>query len=541
MAIVPVEYYYGNVDVPSFFILVYNYPKPPVTSPNSADQILKAASWSEAQQFARAFLSITRLQYVVLSSLSPREPSGASYETNRETYWREGDRIILEPWRMGMETIKVLTERKGPVVAREEDPEMQQRLREITRMMNSARPGESLVDILNRRFEADLAKNARARTKTLWKYGNFDPEQGRLVPLKEVIIEAPRESARKGEQTDLGAYERDVPRGRDTIGGSKITEQAFVRWLQQMTAENFGALDLKSILANYADFGINAAKDRAVEDPLVAPWLSLESKQIEGLEENPLYTGLKETIEMAREAGVDDRQILTELKKMGFDLERPTSEGLQRAKREVEQLTKEKEELEKKLEEAKHPVIPGAKPPRPRTLPGPISPEEVSLLYNTFVSIITRRVKREPFPAEISKFDDLVDTLQKIKPPLKFVQARIQVENLAQQLATVASAGRIVVTRGKARMQELLETMLSRQLTPDEADELARLQAGEEFTTTEVIEYEKPTVYLVADSGPWKVAYPYRLGGYWRREDATVNMANWESKGFKVRIEGNSG
>lgn len=540
MAIVPSEYYVADVDVPSFFIFIYNMVRPATPEPYEANQILKAESWSEAQKFARAFLSVARSQHVVLSALSPREPGGYSSETNRETYWREGDRINVETQRLPAEALKMLS--KGKLgIAREEDPETQYRLREITKMMNSARPGESFIDVLNKRFEADLAKNARAKTETLWKYGNFDPNQDRLIPLKEVIVEEPRKSVRKGEQTDLGAYERDIPKGRDTIGGSKITEQAFVRWLQQVTGENFGLIDLKSVLENYADFGINSAKDRATSDPLIAPHLTQESRQIEGLEENPLYTGLKETIEMARSAGVDDRQILAELKKMGFDLERPTSEGLQRAKKEVEQLTKEKEELERKLEETRHPPVPGAKPPRPKTLPGPISPEEANLLYNTFASIITRRVKREPFPTEISKFDELVDTMQKVKPPLKFVQQRIQVENLARQLATVASAGRIVVSWGKARIAELLDAMLSRELSPNEKDELARLQAGEELTTTEVIEYEPPSIFIIADSGPWKVQYPMKLGGYWRREDAEVNLANWQAHGFKARIEGNNG
>ena len=179
---------------------------------------------------------------------------------------------------------------------------------------------------------------------------------------------------------------------------------------------------------------------------------------------------------------------------------------------------------------------------------GPIPQEQVDLLFNTFNSIITRRTKREPLPTEIAKFDDLIATMQKVKPLLKFVQARIQIENLARQIAAVATAGRIILRRGQARIDELLDTMLTRRLSEDEEDELRRLREGEELTSLEVIEYEPPTIVLIAESGPEKYplgralkvdsVYPREIGRYFEMFIAQENASLFEKRGYKIKIEG---
>lgn len=119
----PVDYYLAEEGRSAYYILVYNKPKPPRSI--RPDQILKADTWEEAQNFAKCFVSATQLQYVEISALSPtlkesdsKQPTSLfyrsrynAYETTKEEYWNEDGTVYYTSWTMPAPVIKSLTEK----------------------------------------------------------------------------------------------------------------------------------------------------------------------------------------------------------------------------------------------------------------------------------------------------------------------------------------------------------------------------------------------------------------------------------------------
>ncbi len=98
------NYYLPEKDKPSFYIFIFNRPKPPSTPcPN---QILKAHSWKDAQIFAACFSAHTNFQYVKISALSPKIDENISYETNYSEYWNEGGKVVYTEYRMPAPVVK---------------------------------------------------------------------------------------------------------------------------------------------------------------------------------------------------------------------------------------------------------------------------------------------------------------------------------------------------------------------------------------------------------------------------------------------------
>ncbi len=247
---------------------------------------------------------------------------------------------------------------------------------------------------------------------------------------------------------------------------------------------------------------------------------------------------LADMIRTARDQGVSDMELVRALKEAGIDIARPTSADLEKAKERIEQ-------LEKELQEAKVTVV--VKPSV--TTPSPVSPQrvtpsapalsedQVDLLFNSYKTIIGKKMGRDLFPSEIQQFEELVLNIQKVKPKLSFSAARNQVDALARSIAAIGTEGRIIIRRGQQRLQELLDRMLSEPLTREEEEELARLRAGAVSMPEEEIQYEPPRIIIIADSGPMKVAYPFELGRYWNIRVAELNAENFKKKGFQVRVQ----
>lgn len=177
------------------------------------------------------------------------------------------------------------------------------------------------------------------------------------------------------------------------------------------------------------------------------------------------------------------------------------------------------------------------------------SQPEMDFLESAFKTIISRKLRRDPFPAELDQFEKLLATMEAMSPPLKFSGATRRVEDLARGLAAKGTPGRIVVRRGQSRVNELMQKSLKSPLTEEEQEELARLEgrAPEEIFEQEEVYYEPPKIKIIAESGPVPPTggaplehgkdYPRLLGTSWRIEIAELNAANFERKGFTVRIE----
>ena len=257
-------------------------------------------------------------------------------------------------------------------------------------------------------------------------------------------------------------------------------------------------------------------------------------------EENPLIQEFRSLVEAGREGGLTDRQIVNALKGSGLSLEKPTSEGLAKANRRIADLLEEvkrlREERVKGVEAAAPtPVVPTTPPAPVRPKPA-FTPEQEELLYNAFSKIISTKFRRNLFASETTQFEELLSSLNKVKPSLSFSQAQKQVEALARSIAAIGIPGRIIIRRGQQRIADLLDKMLSTPLTREEDIELRNLQAGVEPFVEEEIIYPAPRFHVIADSGPLKVPFPFDMGGYWAREAAEAEAERLTGRGFTVSV-----
>ena len=242
-------------------------------------------------------------------------------------------------------------------------------------------------------------------------------------------------------------------------------------------------------------------------------------------EENPVEERLREDIEALREAGVPDIQISNALRRVGLNLERPSSAGLSAARKELAEMKQEIERMKQKQET----------PSRTKKLQR-FSEHDIDLFYNAFALPFSMApLRREPNAREMQRFDELLDSVQSSSLPLNSEIA--QFKDLGRSLSNLAKGLRqgsesMRVRFGQQRKQELLDRELSGEpLTPEEREELAESLPEEE------IEYQKPDIRIVAQSGPMKVDYPYVLGSYWTRNVAELNADNFRKKGFTLKIE----
>lgn len=107
MAIRPVDFYLASKDEPSFYIFIYDKPKPPEGI--KPDQILKADTWKEATQFASCFVSQTDKQFCKVSALGLLLKKGLSWETAANYYWNEEGQVMYTEWKMPAESVKFLS------------------------------------------------------------------------------------------------------------------------------------------------------------------------------------------------------------------------------------------------------------------------------------------------------------------------------------------------------------------------------------------------------------------------------------------------
>ncbi len=192
--------------------------------------------------------------------------------------------------------------------------------------------------------------------------------------------------------------------------------------------------------------------------------------------------------------------------------------------------------------------------PGPATRQLNFTEEQANLLLDYFTTVIRRVQKKDPTPSELDKVGGFIDRLQVVKPAVRFERAKTQVEDYAKGLNALARGAKVPETQAKARVRDILNKMLEGELTPEEEDELAKLEGRLESDIDANLpismmepQYEPPTVMLVGDAGPGNLLFgkplrppaiwPRDFGRYWEVEIANQNKANFEKRGFKVHVE----
>lgn len=307
------------------------------------------------------------------------------------------------------------------------------------------------------------------------------------------------------------------------------------RWIEENLRPDisFSQVPFEELVKDWEDLTLQEAKTMAYKDERIATLLKGEEEP----EENPLLERFMQDIQTARSVGVEDRQLLNALRKVGLDLEKPTSAGLAASKREVERLTKDLEEAKKA--EVESPPAPAAEPvKKPVEKMRPIfTIEQEDLLFNSFKSLISRKFKRDLTSNEVNQFEEMVGKINRVTPKLTFFQAKKQIDDLARSIAAIGQAGRIIVRGGIERQKELLDKMLSQSLEPEEQEELTRLEASAARFSEQEIIYAPPRLKVIADSGPLKTKYPFDLGSYWDMTSAEQEAERLQGLGYIVRIE----
>jgi hypothetical protein len=225
---------------------------------------------------------------------------------------------------------------------------------------------------------------------------------------------------------------------------------------------------------------------------------------------------------------------------VGAKIRRDYENRIAELERELQRAYSHARELEQRAISAEA-RIPPAVPPRGLI----ITPDIEAAVLNAYTSALVNRgvpiesAKRYAFEQQLSIFSE-------ISPARNIDEA----EQLATQTAmedyqNIREANKpgikqIVITRGQARRDYLLNQMLERNLSKAEQKELDDLEAGAPGSelTEEIIEYEKPPFHIIAESGPYKVDYTngFDLGAYPTRESAEDNLRFFETKGFRGRV-----
>ena len=321
------------------------------------------------------------------------------------------------------------------------------------------------------------------------------------------------------------------------------------RWIEENLRPDisFSQVPFEELVKDWEDLTLQEAKTMAYKDERIALMLKGEEEP----EENPLLERFMQDIQTARNVGIEDRQLLNALRKVGLDLEKPTSAGLASAKREVERLTKDLEEAKKaKVESPPAPAAESVKTPRkPQVcyLTGP----EVDVLYNSFAGIIKSKLDRDLTAKEKDQFDNLVESLTCIKG-IGFSKAKEQVNILARALVALGKQWKPSEQAKSLRraLDTLTEKSIRGKTTLEEEAELRDWleEVDEELpfmTPREAMErglIETPSYRVIASNGP----PPYSpgvdgkilLSSWMELNRAEADVTWFTSKGFSdVRVE----
>ena len=281
----------------------------------------------------------------------------------------------------------------------------------------------------------------------------------------------------------------------------------FQVWLEDQLTVDWGLSDipLDEIRKDYSDLTLSEAKDQACKDERLGPKMILEE---ECPAENPMLERFQEDIEVARQEGVTDRQIIAVLRNVGLDLERPTSEGLGKAKRQIIELRKELQILKDKLE---------AKPPPPL-------PADQQMLIDLNSWIRDRLIQERAAPKEALWLTSFIDTSKSIEWNKRRIDGQIESLKFIKE----------PVLPEKATM----EVIKIRRGVPTEDEILGEEEIPERYKAIEEIEYPKPEYRLKGVNGPEKFGpYPINdMGSYWTLDSANVNKEFLEEKGYTVII-----
>ena len=321
----------------------------------------------------------------------------------------------------------------------------------------------------------------------------------------------------------------------DPLGPSNMKQ-----WIITHLTENFGMQDVpfNELMADWSDLTVNEAKEKALTDVRIGHMLkeTEEDQQFSDV----LLEDFMEHIEETRRGGVSDQQIKNALRKANLDLERPTSEGLQAALKEVNRLQQEilqlREAKQKKTETDNKGKPERADRPEPTT---PIFNEaNEAYLYDTYKTIISNKFKRECcLPREVERFERKMEMINRVRPILKLHQALAMIKEEARVVAAISQEGRIIIRRGIVREEELMQKSLDEGLNPQEEQELDSFIGSRTRYREEEIVYDPPTIKVIADSGPLNISYPWEAGGYWEWKAAETEAQRLTDRGFIVRIE----
>lgn len=363
-----------------------------------------------------------------------------------------------------------------------------------------------------------------------------------------------------GRQSDLTAYETDSS-GFDKALKDSRGYFTFRSWVFRNKKAEAGSMELDGLVTEARRAGADLKASEAIakveryaehspeDNTSDMPWSGIAAAidfssiaEREGLTEQARER-LKEIgaeIKQFRDSNLIDSAELKSLTNMHDVVERLPNKQKETFLRRIEELESQLAQKEAATPPPPTPQSGGPLPKRHMDGVGPIPEPQVELLYNTFCATIARRTKRDCLPTEVTKFEDLIETIQKVRPPLKFSQAENQVKNLAAQLSTTAMVGRLVIHRGKARLNYLLDKQLTGNLSTGELDELNRIQEGGPIGPVEVIEYAPPRIEIVATKVPPKYPrkdVPFVIQRIWERSAAEREKERLEGMGFEVKIQ----
>lgn len=616
MAVKIVNYYLAEPYHPTYYIFLYNGQHTRTERPTRPFQIFRADTWPEAKNFAAAFVSKATDQWMGVSSLSPKGGK-MTIEVAHVDYWKEGDQVFYEESRLPADVVKSMSEAiTHEPIANETDPAVRKRIEAARKAISNLKPGQSYIDVVRQQQDTEFAARSKKRTEELFKHGQHNPEQGKLYPEEEekrLREEEEQPFRRRSRQPDLDEYGEErahekegesllpcthcgkLTLGRCTACRKPVCEKCwhiskdyhdergeparFVTTLEAHEKEptladprgyfpfrnwviNHKMPEADSMLLNEAlddakvagkDLTYEEAKDK-VKNSLETsdkPWSQI-SQSIDWntitMEEEQRHqvSEAAEIVKAALEAGI------IQAKDVGLYRKNPASMSVE----EKRAFQKQIEDLERQLQEARKPPPSqyGTGKPSIRSAPLNYTQDQIDLLYNYFQTQLERSLKRSPSAPELNRFDEFINRIQRVKPAIKFDRLKGQVEDIAMALAALARGASIPRKTESQRLRDLLEKMLISELTPEEEDEVSKLEGtleDAEHMPLGLMEPDRPRPHIrvIAESGPEKYLlgrplamdqpgpYPRELMRTWEMENAQINKENFEKKGYVIRIE----
>ena len=224
----------------------------------------------------------------------------------------------------------------------------------------------------------------------------------------------------------------------------------------------------------------------------------------------------------------------------GAKLKRDYENRISELERELQRAYTRARELEAKLASAESRIPP---PVPPRGLV--ITPSVEQAVINAYVSELMNHgvpeesARRYTLEHQLSLFAE-VSPARDLDEAEKLAQEAAKSDYQSIRATNKPGVKQIVITRGQARRDYLLNEMLNRKLSKREQQELDDLEHGAPGSELEeeLIEYPKPPYHIMATSGPYPVDYTngFDLGAYDTYFDAEENLRFFEEKGFRGTI-----